>query len=208
MDNRAVWTNNHGFHFARLDQRRIVVRVLILGRSIIRHWRLVRRIVRHVLTVIRAGNVHWLFTGSNQRLLFRIVRQRTGNAVINCLVLVRYRGTARIFRLHFDRLIVGTNHDRLTGPATSEEVIADPAKKHRRTGHAGQNKTTTATNRAITISFGSAAKIILRLHRSAFAKVASFKGLCTLGCPMVIEVVFIAQRIGGFWLCWRLGCCL
>ncbi len=76
-------------------------------------------------------------------------------------------------------------------------MVADPAKQHGHTGHACQDKAATTANRAIAIGFGSAAKVIFRLHRGAFAIVASFERLCALSGPMIVEIVLIAQLAGG-----------
>src|SRR5690606_33428376 len=81
--------------------------------------------------------------------------------------------------------------------AAAEEMVADPAKQHGHTGHACQDKAPTTANRAIAIGFGSAAKVIFRLHRGAFAIVASFERLCALSGPMIVEIVLIAQLAGG-----------
>src|SRR5690606_23546791 len=83
-----------------------------------------------------------------------------------------------------------------TGTGAAEKVIADPAQQHGYAGHACQDKAATATNRAIAIGFGGAAKIVFRLHRGPFTIIASFERLCALGGPMVVEVVFIAKLAG------------
>ncbi len=197
----AIRANDHRFHFARLNQRRVLVRILIIRRSIIGDNRFVRRVVGHVFAVIRPRNIDRLLTGRDQGFLFRTVRKSTGNTIVDRLVLIRHGSAARIFRLDLDRLGVGANHNRFAGITSAEEVIADPAQKDDRTGDACQNKAAPTANRTIAICIGSAAEIVLRLHRGALAVIAAFHRLRTLSRPVIIEVVFISERPGFF----RLG---
>ncbi len=202
LNDCAIGTNDHRFDFTRLDQRCILTGVRWCFSRLI--W--LREIIRTRIIILRT-QINRLFTSRDQSFLLWIVRQCASNAIIDRLVLIGDSRSTRIFRLHFDRLIIRTNDNWLPRTASTKEVVADAANKHCNACNTCEDQTTTTTNRTIPVSLCSATEIVFGLHGCSCAEFAALNRLSALCCPMIVEIIAATTGICHISLwCRRLRC--